>query len=627
MDFRELTQAEISLLEKQNCHSQTWNDVKVKNDFSPTYIFNSSFEGKVFIGENVRIKNSNIKNYRIEDDCIIDNVYSLSVEGESTFGNGISISVLNEGGGRELLIYDKLSSQIAYLIVTCRHDDILISKLNEMIEKYSESKKSDIGLIERGSSIRNCGLIKNVAIGEYSKIEGASKLTDGTIRSSKSDPVFIGSNVIANHFIIQSGSSISDGAVIENSFIGQGVKIGKQYSMENSAFFCNSEGFHGEAVSVFAGPYTVTHHKSTLLIAAMFSFYNAGSGSNQSNHMYKLGPIHQGILERGSKTGSFSYMIWPSRVGAFSVVIGKHYNNFDASEFPFSYLNEENGKTLLTPAMNLFTVGTKRDSEKWPARDRRKDEEKFDIVNFELFNPYIVIKVLSGITTLSTLLEKARKEQEFVSYKGLAIKRLLIKTCIKYYEMIIKIFIGEQFIKRLELSSDFKSALSYDSDLYSDNWIDAAGMFISKKDYDKIQELIKSDSISDLDMLLEEFNKVNETYSEAAWCWTAKLIEERFKVKITDLSKEHLTQIISDWKENRIKLNNMTLKDAEKEFDQFSKIGFGIDGDSETQEKDFVNVRGKFDENKFVIGLKKDSESVSKKADEIIKKLNSFEMN
>lgn len=627
MDFRELTQEEISLLEKQNCHSPNWNEVKVKNDFSPTFIINSFFEGKVSIGNNVRIKNSNIKNYRIDDDCIIDNVYSLSVEGETTFGNGISISVLNEGGGRELLIYDKLSSQIAYLIVTCRHDDILISKLNNMIKEYSESKKSDIGLVGKGSSIRNCGLIKNVAIGEYSKIEGASKITEGTIRSSKSDPVFIGSNVIANHFIIQSGSSISEGAVIENSFIGQGVKIGKQYSMENSAFFCNSEGFHGEAVSVFAGPYTVTHHKSTLLIAAMFSFYNAGSGSNQSNHMYKLGPIHQGILERGSKTGSFSYMLWPSRVGAFSVVIGKHYNNFDASEFPFSYLNEENGKTLLTPAMNLFTVGTKRDSEKWPARDRRKDEEKFDIVNFELFNPYIVIKVLSGITTLSTLLEKAKKEQEFVTYKGLTIKRLLIKTSIKYYEMIIKIFIGEQLIKRLELSSDFKSVLSYDSDLYSDNWIDAAGMFISKKEYDKIQELIKSDSISDLDMLLEEFKKVNETYSEASWSWTAKLIEERLKVKITDLSKEQLTQIISDWKENRIKLNNMILKDAEKEFDQFSKIGFGIDGDSETQEKDFLNVRGKFDENKFVIGLKKDSESVSKKADEIIPKLNRFEMN
>ena len=53
----------------------------------------------------------------------------------------------------------------------------------------------------------------------------------------------------------------------------------------------------------------MTHHKSTLLIAGLFSFMNAGSGSNQSNHMYKLGPIHQGILERGAKTSSDSYIL------------------------------------------------------------------------------------------------------------------------------------------------------------------------------------------------------------------------------------------------------------------------------------------------------------------------------
>ena len=80
----------------------------------------------------------------------------------------------------------------------------------------------------------------------------------------------------------------------------------KQFNHQNSVFFANSEGFHGEAVSIFAGPYTVTHHKSSLLIAGMFSFFNAGSGTNQSNHMYKLGPIHQGVVDRGSKTGSFS---------------------------------------------------------------------------------------------------------------------------------------------------------------------------------------------------------------------------------------------------------------------------------------------------------------------------------
>ncbi|MCK4489001.1 MAG: DUF4954 family protein, partial [Anaerolineales bacterium] len=42
---------------------------------------------------------------------------------------------------------------------------------------------------------------------------------------------------------------------------------GKQFSAENCAFFANCEGFHSEAVSLFAGPFSVTHHKSTLLIA------------------------------------------------------------------------------------------------------------------------------------------------------------------------------------------------------------------------------------------------------------------------------------------------------------------------------------------------------------------------
>jgi len=69
--------------------------------------------------------------------------------------------------------------------------------------------------------------------------------------------------------------------ILDGCFVGQSVKLGKQYSAENSAFFANCEGFHGEACSIFAGPYTVTHHKSTLLIAGLFSFFNAGSGTTK----------------------------------------------------------------------------------------------------------------------------------------------------------------------------------------------------------------------------------------------------------------------------------------------------------------------------------------------------------
>lgn len=82
-------------------------------------------------------------------------------------------------------------------------------------------------------------------------------------------------------------------------------------------------------------------HKSSLLIAGMFSFLNAGSGSNQSNHLYKLGPIHQGIVERGSKTTSDSYILWPAKIGAFSLIMGRHVNHPDTSDLPFSYLIEK----------------------------------------------------------------------------------------------------------------------------------------------------------------------------------------------------------------------------------------------------------------------------------------------
>ena len=80
--------------------------------------------------------------------------------------------------------------------------------------------------------------------------------------------------------------------------------------------------------------------------------------------MYKLGPVHQGIIERGSKTGSDSYILWPGKIGAFTMVLGRHYGNPDTSEHPFSYLIDDNGKSVLMPAQNLFSVGTTRDVEK-----------------------------------------------------------------------------------------------------------------------------------------------------------------------------------------------------------------------------------------------------------------------
>jgi len=47
-----------------------------------------------------------LQTHSIAENVAIENVGSVVMEGESTFGNGTEIEVLNEGGGRGLPIFD-----------------------------------------------------------------------------------------------------------------------------------------------------------------------------------------------------------------------------------------------------------------------------------------------------------------------------------------------------------------------------------------------------------------------------------------------------------------------------------------------------------------------------------------
>jgi hypothetical protein len=657
MRLRPLRSEEISTLKSNGCRSETWDTIEVIDDFKTANIRNVRFSGTVRLGRfngrielepglvracgiyNTSVTDCTIGNnayiagvqnlfrYRIGDDVIIENTGTLAVTGSTAFGNGIRINVLNEAGGRELTIFDTLSSQIAYLMVTCRHERTFIEHLTTVIDAYVKTKASQTGMIDSGARIRNCGSIRNVAVGPHARLTGATLLEEGTIASSHHDPVFIGYNVSAKNFIVQSGTVIDNGALLTDCFIGQGVRIGKQLSAEHSAFFANCEGFHGEMCSIFAGPYSVSHHKSTLLIAGMFSFYNAGSGTNQSNHMYKLGPVHQGILERGAKTGSFSYLLWPSRIGPFTAVIGAHHANFDASEFPFSYIHEEDGKSVLTPAMNLFSVGTHRDSIKWPDRDRRKDSVKHDLLHFDLFNPYTIRKVLQAQKILTDLGSTASKEQEFVTYKGLSVKRLLIKTVVKYYELAVQMYIGNELMKRLGKAEpvtsiqDMRRKLGYEITDYCPSWIDAGGMFMPKSAYDTLVTSVSNGDIDSLDRLTNTLGQIFTDYDRTAWAWCATLIERRVELPINQIQSSHLIRIVQEWHDSSLKLNNMIGNDAVKEFDAGSRIGFGVDGDESVRDLDFDAVRGTYDQHSFILRLKKQSETIRSRKEEVIRSL------
>ena len=656
--FRNLTSKEIEILTANQCICDSWDNVFVTEGFIAENIRFSRFSGKVTIGKldgkiqfpggiekdcgiyDAHIHNCTIgdhvfinhvknyiANYEIGDNVIIDNIDLCVVDSESSFGNGIQVEVLDETGGRQVTIYNKLSAHLAYVQAFYKHRDKTIEQIEKLIQEYTNQVRSEIGSIGKHSRIANCKEIRNACIGEYSKIDGASKLVNGSLNSKKEAPVVIGHDIIAKNFIISSGSEISDGAIVENCFIGQGCVLSSQYSAINSLFFANCQGFHGEACAVFAGPYTVTHHKSTLLIAGMFSFCNAGSGSNQSNHMYKLGPIHHGVVERGSKTTSDSYLLWPAKIGAFTLVMGRHYKNSDTSNMPFSYLVENKDESWLAPGVNLKSVGTIRDVLKWPRRDKRTDPEKLDCVNFNLLSPFTIQKMANGIELLQKISEISGETTEVFSYNNTKIRRDALNRGQKLYHMAIMKFIGNSIITRLNICEldnidQVQACLSSDSEIGKGNWIDLSGLISPKQQIIDLLNDIESGEHKKLEDIENVFRSLHDNYYDYEWNWTFDFILEYLKKPVNEMSREELISIIEQWKESVVGIDQMLYQDAKKEFRLETMTGFGIDGDQAVKQKDFENVRGKFEENTFVTEILDHIKRKTALGDRVIAQLN-----
>lgn len=656
-DMRLLTDEEIYQLQQQQCEAQNWQNIQVALDFTPEYIRCVRFSGNIQLGRftkeftlagglvrhsglnNVSLHNCKlgndvyienipnyIANYNIGDNCFIQNVNLIVTDGTSTFGNGTLVSVLNETGGREVPVFNELSAHLAYIIALYRHYPLLIGKLKELIETHCQNLCSEQGKIGANCMITNTGTIKNLSIGSFCTIEGASELKNGSINSNREAPVYIGHNVVAEDFIISSGAKITDGATLSRCFIGQACHIGHLFSAHDSLFFSNCQGENGEACAVFAGPYTVTMHKSSLLIAGMFSFLNAGSGSNQSNHLYKLGPIHQGIVERGSKTTSDSYILWPARIGAFSLIMGRHVNHPDTSELPFSYLIEKNNQTYLVPGINLRSVGTIRDALKWPKRDKRTDPRLLDFINFNLLSPYTIQKMLSGTEVLQSLKRISGETSAEYSYQSSIIKKSALQKGIDLYTKAIHKFLGNSLIKRLEPlscgnSQEIRHYLQPTTSEGKGEWIDLSGLIIPKTAMDRLIQDIESGKIGQLSEIADVFKNLHEKYYNLEWTWAWEIIQKWYDISLETVTAEEIVEIVKIWQEAVVSLDNMLYEDAKKEFSLTARTGFGVDGSFQQKQNDFEQVRGDFDNNPFVETVRKHISAKTNLGDDLIRRL------
>ena len=634
--YRHLTNNEVYMLQSQGCRAETWEMISVNDKTDLHQITNVSFSGKIKIGlldecfelpgglrRHSGIHNATLHNVEIGDNCLIENIRGyianyvignnsrianigiLAVDELSNFGNGLEISVLNETGGREVMMHDCLSAHQAYFMALYRHRPTLIQKMKNIISRYATQVHSETGSIGSHVVVADCGELRNLRIGSHCSIIGAGKLVNGSINSVKEAPVNIGRNVICEDFIISSGSTVTDGAMLTRCFVGQACVIGHGFSASESLFFSNCHEENGEACAVFAGPFTVTHHKSTLLIASQFSFMNAGSGSNQSNHMYKLGPIHQGAMERGAKTSSNSYILWPARIGAFSLVMGRHTDHPDTSDLPFSYLIEHDNMTYLYPSLNLRSVGTIRDARKWPIRDKRTDPHRLDQINYNLLSPYTIQKMINGCHILKNLQKLAGETSVVYTYQSTRIKNSSLSRGLELYDMAINKFLGNSIIKRLEglvpaNDTDIRERLKPDCPIGRGDWCDLSGLIAPKSEVLRLIDDIEQEKIITAEEIHDRFAEMHSNYYEYEWTWAYDKILWYYGLTHDEITADDVISIVERWKKAVIGIDNLLYDDAKKEFSLSSMTSFGADGNREQQIEDFEQVRGVFESNSSV---------------------------
>ena len=350
----------------------------------------------------------------------------------------------------------------------------------------------------------------------------------------------------------------------------------------------------------------MTHHKSTLLIAGMFSFMNAGSGSNQSNHMYKLGPIHQGIMERGAKTASDSYLLWPAKVGAFSLVMGRHVSHQDTSDLPFSYLIEQQNTSYIVPGVNLRSVGTIRDAQKWPKRDGRTDPDRLDCINYNLLSPYTIQKMLNGREILKNLVRVSGETSDTYSYQSAKIKNSSLHKGLYFYDLAINKFFGNSLIKRLETVPDgnieaIRDRLRPDTPVGKGQWVDISGLIAPKTEIDALMDDIEAGRLTDVGEMNARFRTMHSNYYTYEWTWAYERMIEYYGLDPENITVDDIIRIAEKWKESVVTLDKMVYEDARKEFSLSAMTSFGVDGDSDQRTRDFEEVRGGlFDSNTFV---------------------------
>ncbi|MBR7064979.1 MAG: DUF4954 family protein [Treponema sp.] len=463
---RNLTNDEISILEKNLNNAENWQNIFVdENEFDASLVRSSSFSGFVVLGKlkksylryhdleletgiyrskicNVVTGDDNVirnvtylYNYRLGNRVMLFNIQEMSCTNHSKFGEGVLkegeneddriwIGIRNENEGRAVLPFESMLSSDAYLWSEYRSDKSLMQKFFDFTESTNSKQCNTFGIVGDDVVIKNTTLLKDAKIGNSCYIKGAFKLKNITILSSEEEPSQIGEGVELVNGIMQEGSRAFYQAVAVRFVIGKNCQLKYGARLLNSVLGDNSTVSCCEMLNNLIYPFHEQHHNSSFLIAStIMGQSNIAAGATVGSNHNSRSPDGELIAHRGFWPGLSSDFKHNSRFASFVLASKGSYQYELDILYPFALVTpsvSDDNKITIIPAWwflyDMFAIA--RNKYKFKKRDKRV--VKMQHIEFDPLAPDTMSEILFALERIIHLsaLTLFQKEDEHFCQKA-----------------------------------------------------------------------------------------------------------------------------------------------------------------------------------------------------------------
>lgn len=662
--YKPLSTSQIDTLVHNRNTSDNWNNILVADNFNANLVRNCKFYGLVRIGaleamykefhdfkmpvglynstiiscdfgNNVCIDNVKyLSHYIIADDVMIANVGELATTNHSKFGNGIIkdgeneavrtwIEVRNENGGRSILPFDKMLPGDAYLWSSNRADEELLKRFKEFTQKTLDNKRGYYGNIGLRTVIKNCGIIKDVLIGEDAYLKGANKIKNVTINSDALRKSQIGEGcelvngivgygcrifygVKAVRFVMASHSQLKYGARLINSYLGNNATI-SCCEVLNSLIFPSHE----------------QHHNNSFLCAAMIMGQsNIAAGATIGSNHNSRSPDGEIIAGRGFWPGLCVSLKHNSFFPSYTIIAKGDYASELNIPIPFSLISNDLSKDqlIVMPAYWFMYNMYAMERNAWKSENRDRRTGKIQLIEYNYLAPDTVNEIFHALNILEKLpLEKdGSANASGWENSRRNIKVLKVKKSVEIFKELISYYGTMQLLHHFSKNkfkdfNEFKKSLS--TKISRSEWMNIGSQLIKKSAVQKLKEAIKADKIAGWD-------EVHTFYKEQGKAYEGDKLQHAYTslLEIKNItSKQFTSETFKGFLKEALQTREWMCKGiydsrAKDYSNPYRKMLY-------ENNEEMNKVLGKLEDNSFIQSQLKELENLKKEIKSMIKKL------